>query len=94
MIKEKDKQFIIETTRKFFPSAKIMVFGSRAIGKEKKYSDLDICLDIGMPMPLSDWSLLDEAFSNSDLLYKIDISDWHRITDDFKQIIINQHIIW
>ena len=79
--------YIVETVRRFFPEAKIFAFGSRVSGTPMKYSDLDICIDDGSPLKLSQWSLLDEAFDESDLPIKIDISDYHRITKDFRRLI-------
>jgi len=87
-VPKKDLDFIRGILRKNFPNAKIFVFGSRVRGDYKQYSDLDICIDVGSPIPLVAWSATEESFSQSDLLYKIDLSDWHRTTEDFRNVVI------
>lgn len=69
-------------------NAKIWVFGSRASGNAKKFSDLDLCIDI-LSEPLADSLKADltEAFSESDIPYRIDIVDWNGITDAFRKQI-------
>ena len=91
-ITKKEKTFILTTIRRFFPSASIFFFGSRVRGNHKAYSDLDICLDIGERLNLVQLSKLNEVFTESDLPYKIDISDWHRITQDFQNLISSECI--
>jgi predicted nucleotidyltransferase len=87
-VPKKDLDFILGILRKNFPNAKIFVFGSRVRGDHKQYSDLDICIDVGGPIPLGAWSSAEESFSQSDLLYKVDLTDWHRITEDFRKVVI------
>ena len=55
-------------------SAKLWVFGSRATGRARRYSDLDLAIDIGRPMTLDETAALAEAFSDSDLPYRVDRS--------------------
>ena len=86
----KDLEFIRNLLRKYFPKAKIYVFGSRVRGDHKLYSDLDICIDFGGSIPLNVWSSVEENLSQSDLLYKVDFSDWHRITEDFRKVVLTE----
>ena len=90
----REKELIIEKIKTFFPHAKILVFGSRLSGKFRKFSDLDISLDDGNPLDLTNLSLLEEALTQSDLLYKVDIVDWNRITKDFQEIVLEQNEKW
>lgn len=86
-VPEKDLRLIRGILRSGFPDAKILVFGSRVRGDHKQYSDLDICIDAGGAIPLSAWSSVEEKFSQSDLMYKVDLTDWHRITEDFRKVV-------
>jgi len=67
--------------------AKVWVFGSRATGRARRYSDLDLAIDAGRPVTLDELAQLAEAFRESDLPYKVDIVDWQSIDDRFRQII-------
>ena len=68
-------------------SAKAWVFGSRATGRARRYSDLDMAIDAGRRLSLDEIARLREAFSDSDLPYKVDLVDWHAIDDRWRQTI-------
>jgi type I restriction enzyme S subunit len=69
------------------PDAVVWVFGSRATGQSKKYSDLDLCIKASHPLDLDVMSALAESFSESDLPWKVDLVDWYSISDVFRAII-------
>ena len=79
--------FIRASIVRFFPHARIRFFGSRVLGTPHRYSDLDLCIDISVPMDLAQWAQLEDVFSESDLPFKIDLVDYHRITPEFRGII-------
>jgi predicted nucleotidyltransferase len=69
------------------PETKIHVFGSRAKGTPRPYSDLDLLIDAGRPLTLNESADLAEDFTESDLPWKVDIIDKHRTDADFLRII-------
>jgi predicted nucleotidyltransferase len=68
-------------------SAQIWVFGSRATGRARRYSDLDIAIDAGQRLTLDESAILAEAFGDSDLPYRVDIVDWQEIDAHFRHLI-------
>jgi predicted nucleotidyltransferase len=68
------------------------VFGSRATGRARRYSDLDLAIDAGRPLTLDEAARLAEAFSESDLPYRVDLIDWHGIDDRFRQLIAAERV--
>ncbi|HEX4616075.1 MAG TPA: nucleotidyltransferase domain-containing protein [Stellaceae bacterium] len=74
------------------PSTKVWVFGSRATGRARRYSDLDLAIDAGRPLTLDEIAGLTEAFSDSDLPYKVDIVDWRNIEDRWRQTIMAERV--
>lgn len=72
---------------KYFPHIKILVFGSRSNGKFRPTSDLDLCLRGKSPLDLSQWSKCEEEISSTDIPFKIDLSDWHRMSAEFQEIV-------
>lgn len=78
--------------RTFVPDCEVWAFGSRVTGKARKYSDLDVVI-LGKNL-LNEivFSQLREAFSESDLPFKVDVLDWHSINDEFREIIQQQYI--
>jgi predicted nucleotidyltransferase len=73
-------------------SAKAWVFGSRATGRARRYSDLDLAIDAGRRLTLDETARLGEAFSESDLPYRVDLVDWHDINDHWRQA--SWPIVW
>ncbi len=73
-------------------AARVWVFGSRASGRARRYSDLDPAIDAGRPLTLDEAASLADAFSESDISYRVDVVDWHAIDDRFRQIIAHQRV--
>jgi predicted nucleotidyltransferase len=72
--------------------AKAWVFGSRATGRARRYSDLDLVIDAGRRLTLDETAGLNEAFSDSDLPYRVDLVDWHDINDRWRQLIVAERV--
>jgi predicted nucleotidyltransferase len=74
------------------PNTKVWLFGSRATGRARPYSDLDLAIDVDRPMTLDELAILGEAFSESDLPYRVDLVDWHNIDDRWRQTITRERV--
>ena len=61
------------------PGVTVHVFGSRAKWTAKTHSDLDLALKRDAPLPSSLLAELAEAFSESDLPFKVDVVDWRAV---------------
>jgi predicted nucleotidyltransferase len=87
------RQLVLDILRANLPeSAKVWVFGSRATGRARRYSDLDLAIDAGRRLTLDEIARLSEAFSDSDLPYKVDLVDWHDVDDRWRQIIATERV--
>jgi len=74
--------------------AKVWVFGSRATGKARRGSDLDLAIDIGQKLSPDLESSLHFAFEDSDLPWTVDIVDMHRLPDGiFKRNVEHDKVI-
>jgi len=74
-------------------TAKIGVFGSRVTGKARKYSDVDLLIDLSeKPVPMAILAQLATDFEESDLPFKVDIVDWNTISDEFRKYISSEII--
>lgn len=79
--------------RKNLPQdAKVFVFGSRANGTAKKFSDLDLAIDVKHKISLSDFAKIHSDFEESDLPYKVDIIDLKTIEESFRNKIASDLI--
>ena len=66
---------------------RVFVYGSRATGKARRWSDLDLLLEASEPLPRDIIIDLREAFDESDLPWPVDITDRATISDDFAKAI-------
>ncbi len=69
------------------PECEVRAFGSRVTGNAKPYSDLDIVLLGPDRLPLMRLAALREAFAESELNIRVDVIDWHTLSDNFRSII-------
>ncbi len=84
------KELVLTILKKNIPANTLVwVFGSRANRKPKLFSDLDLALDAGSPLPYSTLIDLKHDFDESELPYKVDLVDWHSIDKSFQEIIDN-----
>jgi uncharacterized protein len=84
---------VMDILRTHLPrGAKAWVFGSRATGRARRYSDLDLAIDAGRRLSLDELAELSEAFSDSDLPYRVDLVDWHDIDDRWRRMIAPERV--
>lgn len=69
------------------PEADVRCFGSRARWTSNESSDLDLAIRADSPLPLPVLNRLRNLFEESYLPFGVDIVDWHRIDDDFRNAI-------
>jgi predicted nucleotidyltransferase len=82
------RRIVLQVLAEHLPlRCKVWVFGSRAIGRARRYSDLDLAIDAGRRLTLDEAAILCEAFEESDLPYPVDIADWHAIDERFRRLI-------
>lgn len=63
------------------------VFGSRAGGRIKRFSDLDLVLEAEEELSLATLSALAEAFDESLLPFKVDLVDRRAVSESFGAIV-------
>lgn len=75
-IRDEHAAILRDVLREHLPAgARAFVFGSRAHGMARRYSDLDLALEWDRPFGLALLGRIAEALSESDLPYKVDILD-------------------
>jgi|SRR3990167_466125 len=89
-IRQQDQKIVKEILRRHLPSkTKVWVFGSRVTGQARRYSDLDLLIELEGKKPLLYDKKVELAFDfeESDLPYKVDIVDAVIVSDLFKKHI-------
>jgi predicted nucleotidyltransferase len=84
-IREDHARILRDILRVHLPEgARAYVFGSRAHGVARRYSDLDLALEWDRPLGLSLLGAIAEALSESDIPYKVDIIDLATVDPAFR----------
>ncbi|MBS1078267.1 nucleotidyltransferase domain-containing protein [Gluconobacter kondonii] len=86
-ITPEERAIVLRILNEVVPDREVRAFGSRVTGKAKPFSDLDLAVMGDEPLPLETRARLEEAFSVSDLPWKVDMLDWAQADEIFKKII-------
>jgi type I restriction enzyme S subunit len=71
----------------YVPDCEVRAFGSRCKGAARKFSDLDLAVCGHEKLPWLQLADLQEAFQESDLPFRVDVLDYHTVSDNFRAII-------
>ena len=93
-ITEAEKKKIIGLLTVLVPEVKIYLFGSRARGTHSPHSDIDIALDAGEALSLAAIDEAKSVMAASNLIYRIDVVDMNRVSDDMRSVIMQEGILW
>ena len=81
------------TLRRHVPDRAVWAFGSRATGKAKPHSDLDLCIIGATPLSYETSAHLRQDFSDSDIPYSVDVVDWATCSGEFRSIIERDKVV-
>ena len=71
----------------YVPECEVRAFGSRVTWTARDSSDLDLAIVGKGPLDMRMLSRLNEAFEESPLPMRIDVVDWHSISQSFREVI-------
>jgi predicted nucleotidyltransferase len=78
---------IINIVKEHLHPKRIILFGSRATGREKKYSDFDIAVE-GVDMDIRKERLLKDALDEKMRIYTVEVIDLDKVDDGFREIVM------
>ena len=70
-----ERAIVVDILDRLLPGASVSAFGSRAAGRPKRFSDLDLAVADASPLAVARLAALAEAFDDSDLPFKVDVVD-------------------
>ena len=91
---EKTKQKIIAVISALMPDVKIYLFGSRARGTNTLMADIDIALDGEKELSRADVDEVKSMFKESNIMYMIDVVDFHSVSKIMQEQILKDRVIW
>lgn len=74
------------------PGIPVWAFGSRVTGNARRFSDLDLAVAAGRPVPKDTLWDLRESFSDSDLPFRVDVVDLASVSPEFKAAVEGRHL--
>lgn len=86
-ITPEERAIVLRILNEIVPDREVRAFGSRVTGKAKPFSDLDLAIMGDKPLSLEIRARLEEAFSESDLPWKVDILDQFSSDQAFQGLI-------
>lgn len=92
-VSDNEWQQVSAILQRYLPQYEVWAFGSRVKGNAKAYSDLDLAIISDTSLPLALLAEVAEAFSESDLPWKVDLVDWATTSERFRQVIAGQKLI-
>ena len=75
-------------------NVRVRLFGSRARGDERTWSDIDIAIQAAVALPAGVLSTLREALEESSCLLKVDVVDWNDADAALRESITCEGIEW
>ena len=72
--------------------AHVYMFGSRATGRAKRGSDLDLAIDAGRPLSAAEASRIADRFEESDLPYRVDVIDLQWASAEMASVVTRDRV--
>lgn len=73
---------------------KIFVYGSRATGRARKWSDYDIGVIGNRPISTMTKVVIEDELEDSGVPVNVEVVDFHDVSQDFKRIALLKTIPW
>lgn len=89
---ESDLVLVQKILARFVPGRPVFVFGSRATGRAKRRSDLDLCIGGDTPLGRGAIANMLDAFDESDLPIEVDVVDLSEATGIFRKRMLGESI--
>ncbi|PIR39806.1 MAG: DNA polymerase beta subunit [Alphaproteobacteria bacterium CG11_big_fil_rev_8_21_14_0_20_39_49] len=90
-IEEQNLKLIKDILQKYVPDYEVRAYGSRVHGKNlKKFSDVDLAVITKEPIDSEAYINITDAFKESNLPYKVDVLDWSKVDESFREKILQR----
>jgi predicted nucleotidyltransferase len=89
-----DRAAILAILAKYVPDCEVWAFGSRVTGGATRHSDLDLAVKCRGKLPLELLGSIKYELAESSVPIRVDVLDWHRISEEFKKIVEEQKVIF
>jgi predicted nucleotidyltransferase len=91
-LKPRDRDTLVSLLDQFLPHSTVWAFGSRITGNARPWSDLDLVAFTKTEQG-PQVSLLKEALEESNLPFRVDLLEWDRIPERFRETIKAEYVV-
>lgn len=91
---KRTQRIIIGVISALLPEAKIYLFGSRARGSHKEFSDVDLALDAGKELRPALVGEARDMLNASNIPLKFDVVDMQAVNQEMQNAIRKDGILW
>lgn len=88
VLTEAHRALVLATVHAVLPGARLAVFGSRANGRARPFSDLDLLLLEPSSLSWRQRADLQDGLEASALPFRTDIVEWSALPDDLRQRVM------
>jgi predicted nucleotidyltransferase len=84
------RALLLATVRAVLPTARLAMFGSRATGRARPHSDLDLLL---LEPPALSWQervALQDGLEASELPFRTDVVEWSSLSPEMRDRVLNE----
>ena len=92
VLSEQQRDTVRRIVAKTAAGARVFVFGSRATGGSRPFSDLDLLFEGGPALTLQERAAMRDAFEASDLPFRVDIVTADDLAEGFRQHVLRERV--
>ncbi len=93
-VKPSHKTELLRIIHTYLPHCKVWLFGSRATGKQRPGSDIDLALDNGQKISWGTITRMLIDIEETTIPMKVDFVDLYSVDEDFKKQALSEGILW
>lgn len=93
-LEEKYRKTLLLIIQKHVPNCTVYLFGSRAMGKERMGSDIDLALDIGKPIEHKKILAIYHDIDRTNIPLKVDVVDMRKASQELKNDVLREGVRW
>jgi type I restriction enzyme S subunit len=86
-LKPEHLKIVRDILARHLPGREVRIFGSRATGRAKPHSDIDLVIMGDELLPVTTMRILRDAFDDSDLPFQVDLVEWAGTSVEFRNVI-------